>query len=212
MLNVQELIGFGAGSVPLSPTWSITAGAITTGYLQASPMSVAYPASISAGDLLLIGIRFGAPRTPSASGFTSAATMGGYQWWMWKVATGSESGSLSVSWTGGNADFTSQILRVRPSVGTPRFYAQTTGAYGDPCSGTAPTKLGNDLTILMDSAYTDGSTLTSAPSGFTQISYQTTPGPTFYSGYHANVTPGATLVTDWTMASGWWGCTVTVEP
>lgn len=213
LLDVNNLCGFGSGGL-LNPTWSFSTGTRTTGYLMVSPRNVEYPASasITAGDLLLIAVRLGAARTGvTASGFTTQATMGGYQWFLTKIATGSESGSVSVSWSGGTADFSAQMIRIRPSVGTPRLYAQNTGAYTDPCVANQPAKLGNDLTLCFDSAYTDGSTLTSSPSGFTTLTYESTPGPTWYSGYHANHL-GATITTDWTMSSSSLNCTITVEP
>jgi MSHA biogenesis protein MshQ len=122
---------------PAVASAQIAFGSISAGAQGTTSLSIAYPSGISAGDLLVvcIGNKYptNGPTEPSGDGFASVAggqgsggpggtgvdTGDAYATVYVKVASGSESGSLAVTVTSGNASY-----------GFMARYTKTSGTWG----------------------------------------------------------------------------------
>ncbi len=84
------------------PTW-VGCGAVAYTATGSTALSVAYPTGLAAGDILVLCVsrNNNTPATVTATGFTQITTLtttpNPSMTYLWKVATGSESGSLSAT-------------------------------------------------------------------------------------------------------------------
>lgn len=112
-LSLNNLVGFGAGSSASIPTFqSVSTIAAGDGLTPTGTINVNYPASIAAGDLLVMGLGGndgvgGAMVFQTPSGWTAltavSGTNGRRTQVMWKTASGSESGTLATTYTNNNS-------------------------------------------------------------------------------------------------------------
>jgi hypothetical protein len=118
----------------------------TIAYTAGNPsLNVAYPSDIQANDLLLVlGYINGATSFGTISGWTNLGASGSYDVVSWKVADGTESGTVSVTWAGSVGAVIS-MFRIRHITTNPSTYDSQTGVYA-----TSPS-----VTLTTPSSYTD---------------------------------------------------------
>lgn len=118
----------------------------TIAYTAGNPsLNVAYPSDIQANDLLVVlGYINGATSFGTISGWTNLGASGSYDVVSWKVADGTESGTVSVTWAGSVGAVIS-MFRIRHSTTNPSTYDSQIGAYG-----TSPS-----VTLTTPASYTD---------------------------------------------------------
>jgi hypothetical protein len=104
-----------------------------------SSLNVAYPSGIQANDLLVVlGYINGATSFGTISGWTNLGSSGSYDVTSWKVADGTESGTVSVTWAGSVGAVIS-MFRIRHTTTNPPTFGSGSGAYGTSPSVTLPT-------------------------------------------------------------------------
>lgn len=115
---IVQAINCFLGAAPAgNPYGFVATGALGSAVNATNSLSLAYPAGLLANDILIahVAIRSGTTTQPTItapSGWTQVGSqaMGASaeyrQFTLWKRATGSESGSLSFTWTGGTVSAT----------------------------------------------------------------------------------------------------------
>lgn len=160
---------------------TVTMGAIAQS-ASAATISVAYPSGIQAGDhLYIVGLT--SDSYPSATGFTRIAYDGDDMCFLHKVATGSESGNITVD-QGVAAAISVAMIRVS-SPGKTLYLAEHKGktSTADPCTIPLTTKhKDTDDFVLSCYMSTAARTWTTPPSGYTSLG-STTSGPSLWVGY-----------------------------
>jgi hypothetical protein len=102
-------------------------------------LSIAYPTGIQQNDLLVVmGYVNSASTFGSISGWTNLGGVGSYDILSWKVADGTETGSVTATWTGSVGSVAS-MFRIRHGSSNPPTFGSGTGAYGTSPSVTLPT-------------------------------------------------------------------------
>jgi hypothetical protein len=104
----------------------------------ATSLSVAYPSGIQANDLLVVvGLVQSATLFGTITGWTNLGSSGAFDVTSWKVADGTESGSVTVNFSGSVAANAS-MFRIRHSTTNPPTFGTVTGAYATSPSVTLP--------------------------------------------------------------------------
>jgi hypothetical protein len=140
----HKAIGAG-GTGGLAGTYSTQMGG-TDADRSANNMTLSYPSDVQAGDLLIIdGVILGNYTASTPSGWDNTYN-GAYRPLFFKVASGSESGSVSFSWGGsftGRVACASWMVGIRFSSGaTPYIIGESQGSGSNPTL-TPPATLGN---------------------------------------------------------------------
>lgn len=156
---------------------SDTAGIVTSG----TSLSINYPASIAAGDDLIVfmGLDQDDASGTTISGFTrlaegwiNAGSQSIYAVLFHKIATGSESGSVSISFGGGANDGASACM-VRVSGGdgdtTPLFSLSEEGGTANPSAPGSVLEAADYLVLNMYAMDGNNNFYSADPSGFTNI-------------------------------------------
>lgn len=172
MFMSNHLIGFGA--VEAVASFPVVAG--TNNSLTASASTthtVSLPASISAGDLLLIFLSTIENTYTTPSGWTQLFQVSGSSQnvfaCFYKVASGGEGASVAVT-CGAAREGAHQSYRITGYTGSPESQTSSNGtdANPNPPSLTPAAGSGNYLWIAACGAYKSGSlTVSSSPSGYT---------------------------------------------
>jgi hypothetical protein len=102
-------------------------------------LSVAYPSDIQENDLLLVlGQINSATFFGTISGWTNLSAAGSYGIFSWKVADGTESGTVSATW-GGSAGSVMSMFRIRHTTTNPPTLGPGAGVYATSPSLVLPT-------------------------------------------------------------------------
>ena len=171
----------------LSGTYVLAAGAVSTG--SASTTTVAYPSGIQANDLLLIDGWVNSAAMSSTPAGWDATFNTAFEPCFFKVATGSETGSVTIN-KNTTAAHGLVMLRIRYPYTTPKIV----GGAGDfAASGTSISPVGNygnflyngkDLVIIFI-GYTTGSVSATSPTATANLAATS---PQMYCYYWANQT------------------------
>lgn len=129
---------------PPPNNFDIVGGSVVYGSSVTS-LSVAYPSDIQANDLLLVlGYVNSATFYGTVSGWTNLNGTGSYGVVSWKVADGTESGTVTVDLTGASTA-NAAMFRIRHVTTNPPTFGSGTGVYA-----TSPS-----VTLTTPSSYTD---------------------------------------------------------
>lgn len=157
-------------------TGKFTLASGTVVYSTGSTASVAYPSGIQAGDLLIVhGLVQSATLYGTASGWTELIGAGTYGTFLYKRATGSESGSLTVSMGGSVGAVTAMTLVRHSSCQTPTVTAPVgTFATNPSLTLTAPAVPYRQFISLVEYLDNGAISMSSLDASLNQLAYRTT--------------------------------------
>lgn len=163
--------------------WSGTAGTIATGY--GTSTSVSYPSGIQVGDLLVITGRSDATASNmAASGFTAESS--DHFPLLTKKASGSETGSVTLSWTSaGNYSIVMIRLRDSGAVAFSPAVSQWNGTT-NPLVITPPSYSSMREVTFVTYSDVNATTWTTPPTGFTNLATRTASPSSFWVGFKEN--------------------------
>jgi len=167
----------------LGGDYEIAGGTVASVTTSITSLSVAYPSGIQAGDLLVM---LGTTANPGSFVYTSASgwtqiLVDPYAINFWKIATGSETGSQTVTYSqacnGGGA----QMFRIRRTSKNRLAVYDYISHYASTFNVAPPLQRFNGIDLMLYTLCTPGGdrTISSAPTGFTAITIKTTNVPMF---------------------------------
>jgi len=175
----------------LGGDYAIGSGTIASITTSTASIAVAYPAGIEAGDLLVILGTTGNAGTQifaSLSGWTQISA-GAWTIAFYKIATGSESGSVTVSLSPTSSlGAGAQMFRFRRTSGNRLTVNEYVTNYASTFNQVPPSQLYNGIDLILYIVCQPGVatvTVSSAPTGFTSVSSRTT-NACYFSWYAIN--------------------------